>query len=100
VRFDWDPGNLSHIESHEVTAAEVEEALNGLLLYDPLYERDGEQRASVYGRTTAARILKIVFTIRGERLRVVTAHTAKKRERKRYEQYEKSQGTQASAALE
>lgn len=92
MTFDWDDGNLSHIERHKVTPVEVEEALNGLLLYDPPYVRNGEPRASVRGRTHAGRVLEIVFTIRGTKLRVITAHTAKKRERMQYAEYEESQG--------
>ena len=100
MQFDWDQANLDHIERHGVTRAEGEEAMAGQLLYGPPYLRGVEQRASVHGRTRAGRILKVAFTMRGERLRVVTAHTAKKRERKVYEQFEKRQGGKASAALE
>jgi uncharacterized DUF497 family protein len=100
VRFDWDEGNLRHIARHGVTAAEVEQAFEGKLQWDPPYVRNDEVRASVLGRTPAQRVLQMVVTTRGTKLRVVTAHTAKKKERERYAEYEKSQASQASAALE
>jgi uncharacterized protein len=91
VQFDWDEGNRSHIERHGVTTAEAEEALKGHLLYDPPYVRNDEVRANVRGRTWAGRVLAIVFTQRGAKLRVVTARDAKRKERKLYAQYEKGQ---------
>jgi YD repeat-containing protein len=91
VTFDWDEGNLSHIERHGVRAAEVEEALAGPVVWDQPYVRNGEERATAWGRTQAGRILAITITMRGAKLRVITAHTAKKRERKRYAEHEKSQ---------
>ena len=100
MAFDWDEGNLRHIERHHVTAAEVEQAFQGLLQWDPPYVRNDEVRASVRGRTPGERVLEMVVTMRGTKLRIVTAHTAKKRERERYAEYEKSQSSQASAALE
>jgi uncharacterized protein len=74
LNFDWDDANISHIAEHDVTREEAEEALTG----DPLemnFEvgEDGEQRWSYLGETARSRLLYLVITLRGEKIRVVTA---------------------------
>ena len=72
--FDWDRNNLSKIRVHRIKREETEQAL----LNDPIpiYEQDvkGERRFVYYGETNGARLLAIIVTERGERIRVVTAY--------------------------
>jgi uncharacterized DUF497 family protein len=44
----------------------------------------GEKRWKLLGKSAAGRYLVVVFTIRDERLRPITAHTMNKRERRLY----------------
>ena len=71
--FDWDRNNLKKIRAHGIRRLEVEQALSN----DPIliYEQDAgdEQRYVYYGETTARRLLAVVITERGERIRVITA---------------------------
>jgi uncharacterized DUF497 family protein len=74
--FDWDEGNVRHIARHEITPDEAEE----VLMNDPQYlstqDDQGEERILEVGLTRAGRCLVILSTMRGERLRVVTAYDA------------------------
>jgi uncharacterized DUF497 family protein len=84
VDFDWDDANLEHIEAHNVTQEEAEEALTdpariGL----PVYNTSGETRYGSLGRTESGRILAVIFTIRNGRVRVVTAREGNPTEKRR-----------------
>ena len=62
-----------------------------VLLGDPLelsfeVEREGEERWAFLGETDEHRILQVVITMRGEKIRVVTAFEPAKRLRKLYRQ--------------
>ncbi len=69
LEFDWDEDNLRHIAQHDVTAAEVEHMLQGPTL--DLGFQDSEA-----GATESDRILIVITTWRGSRIRVVTAFDA------------------------
>jgi len=72
--FEWDDANISHAAEHDVTPEEAEQ----VLLNDPL-ELDfdagpgGEERWVYLGETEEGRNLQVVITVRGDRIRVVTA---------------------------
>ncbi len=72
--FEWDPGNLSKIRTHRITRDEAEQVFFNDPI--PIYEQDveGEARFVYYGETDASRLLAVVVTERGDRLRVVTAY--------------------------
>lgn len=73
LNFDWDQANIGHIADHSVTPDEAEE----VILADPLdlgFETvEEEDRWSYIGETSGGRILRVVITLRNERIRVVTA---------------------------
>ncbi|HTX75965.1 MAG TPA: BrnT family toxin [Terracidiphilus sp.] len=83
--FDWDDENIGHIAKHQVTPEEVEQ----VLINDPLdvhFDPDvnGEERWTYLGETNAGRILNAVITIRGDKIRVVTAYEAERTDRLLY----------------
>ncbi len=83
--FDWDSANLGHIAEHNVAPEEVEEVLLG----DPLelgFQADegDEERWLFLGETARGRILQVVITLRGERIRVVTAYDASRQDKLLY----------------
>ena len=85
VEFEWDDANEEHIGAHGLEPDEVEEALT-----DPMrapanaYQVPGERRRAVLCRTDNGRLLFVVYTMRGGRLRVVTARDATDLERRQY----------------
>lgn len=80
--FDWDDANIGHIAQHGVTPEEAEEALtNDPLEMDFEIAPDGEERWSYLGETVGSRLLYLVITLRGEKIRVVTAFDPPKQEK-------------------
>ena len=83
--FDWDAANVEHIARHGVYPNEVEETL-----LDPdrvaRIARDmrGEVRRAVLGAAEAGRLLFVVYTIRGGKIRPVTSRDATDGEKKAY----------------
>jgi uncharacterized DUF497 family protein len=71
--FDWDSANIGHLGEHEVVPEEAEEAILGEPLDVGFDVVNGEERWSYLGETGEARVLRVVVTMRGERIRVVTA---------------------------
>ena len=82
--FDWDRENTSHIGSHKVTPQEAEEVLANDPLIVQFQQYGREERFLVLGQTKAGRLLAVVYTERGNKIRVVTAYTMTKRLEKIY----------------
>ena len=76
IHFDWDTENLAHIALHGVTAAEAEFVLTHPTLDRGFEHRQGEERFKEAGATADGRVLEVVTTWRGMKLRVVTAYDA------------------------
>jgi uncharacterized DUF497 family protein len=71
--FDWDRNNLKKIRAHRVEAEEVEQALSRepILIYEQAAE---EARYVYYAETVRNRLLAVVLTERGDKIRVITAY--------------------------
>lgn len=82
--FDWDVHNVGHVARHGVHPEEVEDAVERAHAIIPAKDMHGEKRWKLFGRSAAGRYLVVVFTIRDDRLRPVTAHTMNERERSIY----------------
>jgi uncharacterized DUF497 family protein len=76
--------NVGHVARHGVHPEEVEEAVERAHAIIPAKDMHGEKRSKLFGRPADGRYLVVVFTIRNDRLRPVTAHTMNQRERKIY----------------
>jgi uncharacterized DUF497 family protein len=87
--FDWDAGNREkNWQKHRVSTGECEETffnLPLLLQSDPGHSQT-EPRFLVLGRTNAGRLLFIAFTVRQEKIRVISARDMSQKERDFYEQ--------------
>jgi uncharacterized DUF497 family protein len=78
IEFDWDRANIRHIARHRVRPEEAEQALRNLP-FDLEYQVvGGEQRWTSLGQTDGLRILLVVWTLRADVVRVVTARSASK----------------------
>ncbi len=86
--FDWDEGNLlKNWGKHRVSASECEQVFfNRPLLTqaDPGHSIS-EVRFFALGQTDSGRYLFVVFTVRGNLLRVISARDVNRKERKAYQ---------------
>lgn len=85
--FEWDAGNGPKLLTrHQVTTGEVEQAFFHvpLLLALDLKHSSHEPRYVALGRSTDARLLHIVFTIRAGRIRPISARDMNRKERAQY----------------
>ena len=87
--FEWDEGNLTkNWDRRQVSGAECEEVFLNvpLLLADDIKHSAGEARHYVLGQTNGGRLLSIAFTVRGARIRVISARPMSGKERQIYGQ--------------
>jgi hypothetical protein len=87
VGFDWDEGNRGkNAERHGVTDLECEQVFfnHPLLVFPDADHSEDEDRFYVLGRTERGRRLFLVFTPRGDRIRVISARDMTRRERRFY----------------
>ncbi len=85
--FDWDRGNVQkNWQRHRVAFYECEEVFfsEPLLVPNPTHSAI-EARVLAFGRTTRGRLLTVVFTVRGGKIRVISARDMSRKERKDYE---------------
>ena len=88
--FDWDEANLFKNESkHDVVWIECEQLFfnKPLIINDDFVHGDSEDRYLALGRTDHGRRLFLVFTIRKNHIRVISARDMTKRERGHYEKH-------------
>ncbi|HJX65082.1 MAG TPA: BrnT family toxin [Polyangia bacterium] len=89
VGFQWDEGNADkNWELHHVSRAEAEEMFfnRPLVVASDDKHSEKEIRLAALGKTDADRLLAIVFTVRENLVRVISARDMSRRERSLYEQ--------------
>lgn len=89
LKFEWDKGNKDkNFIKHQVSNQETEEVffdVNKRTLGNAVYS-ENEKRYIILGKTKQQRLLFIVFTIRGKKIRVISARDLNRKERKLYEE--------------
>lgn len=85
--FEWDAGNLEHIQKHNVNYRECEEAFfnKPLVINEDEAHSQGEKRFRVYGKTNRGRLIFMIFTIRNNKVRVISCRDQNKKERKEFQ---------------
>ena len=87
--FQWDEGNISkNLVKHQVEDWESEQVFFNepvLVLDDPKHSFV-EKRWAAFGRTDVGRLLVVIFTKRGNLLRVISARDMNRKEMKFYEE--------------
>lgn len=86
MEFDWDEDNEDHIAENGVTPEEVEELFFNNPISYPAHKGSGERRKGAIGQTNAGRYLVVIYTIRYEMIRTVTAYQAGDKHRRQYQQ--------------
>jgi len=87
--FEWDDGNAPKVrDRHAVEPGECEQVFFGapLLVSANTVHSQREVRWRTLGVTTNGRLLHVVFTMRGRRIRVLAARPMNRKERRAYEQ--------------
>lgn len=88
TEFEWDAGNADkNWIRHRVSQAECEQVFfnQPLVAAEDVLHSDGEVRFFALGQSDAGRLLFVVYTLRGEKVRVISARDMTRRERKEYE---------------
>lgn len=86
--FEWDKGNIDkNFISHNVTNKEAEEVFNNQpLVSEDIKHSTLEKRFQALGKTDKGKLLFISFTMRNEKVRVISARDMNKKEVKIYEE--------------
>ena len=93
VGFDWDEGNREkNWVKHRVMMEECEQVFVNsprLIADDPEHSHH-EARYSMLGITNSGRKLRVIYVIRQDSVRVISARDQSRKERRQYEQAEKT----------
>ena len=86
--FEWDAANSTKsVEKHGVTCEEAEEVFS-VRSFVPLGEQyqpaPSEPRFGVLGKTRSGKLLFVVFTLRQDRIRIISARLMNEKERDFY----------------
>ena len=87
--FQWDEGNSSkNWARHGISQTEAEQIFfnRPVVVIGDTAHSGAEVRYFSFGRTDGGRLLTVVFTVRGQLLRVISARPMSRRERKGYAQ--------------
>jgi uncharacterized DUF497 family protein len=91
VEFTWDPGKAAaNLSRHGVSFEDASTVFRNPLakvLPDPTHSEQ-EQRSLIIGHSAGGRLLLVVFTESGDRIRIISARDASARERREYEEHE------------
>ena len=86
--FEWDDGNATrNWDRHEVSNGECEEVFFGahVLVAPDAGHSQAEVRYYALGTTAVGRLLFVAFTVRGNRIRIISARPMGRQERSVYE---------------
>lgn len=89
LEFDWDEGNLTHISNNagrNYPPEEIESVwqdTHAILVRDAGHSA-AEVRYSITGRTTKGKLRTVIFTLRGTKIRPITAFSPTTRVRRAY----------------
>jgi len=88
VSFEWDYLKAArNLLKHNIDFADAVAALDDALAITILEESSGEERFVTLGTDALGRLLVVVYTWRGDRIRIISARTATPSERRQYESH-------------
>ena len=89
VDYEWDSAKAKrNLTKHRIRLADAIPVLEdefALTIRDPFSEQ--EERWITLGRDAFGRLLIVIYTWRGERIRLISARRATARERRQYEEH-------------
>lgn len=85
--FEWDPRKATaNLQKHGIDFADAATVFHDELAVTVLDDGPDEERFVTVGVDALGRVLVVVFTWRGHRVRLISARQATVRERRRYEE--------------
>ena len=88
IGFDWDKGNIhKNWLKHQVSLAECEQLFfnRPLVIQDDIAHSMTEKRLYALGKTDSKRALFVVFTVRNNLIRIISARDMNRKERTVYD---------------
>lgn len=87
IEFEWDKGNIDKsVRKHKISIKEAEELFRNEPKHILKSERFiAEKRYMLWGITNTGRKLTAIFTIRGDKIRIISARPMSRKERRNYE---------------
>lgn len=81
--FDWDNGNeFKSNDKHRITKKEAEEVFDNFpLFFGRGRNEESEERMLAYGKSNSDKLLTLVFTIRENKIRIISARNQSRKER-------------------
>lgn len=89
VEFEWDKDNIDKsYKKHSITSKETEELFldENVLFIEDVKHSQKEERFIAIGKTTQNTLLFAVFTIRNNKIRIISVRKANQKERRKYEE--------------
>ena len=89
--FEWDAHNAEkNWQKHRVMPSECEQIFfnRPLVVADDVKHSEKESRFYALGHTDGSRVLFVVFAVRRDKIRVISARDMNRKERKVYESHE------------
>lgn len=93
IGFEWDQGNIDKsYQKHGITTKDAEEVFldKGIQIKRDFKHHETEERFIAIGKNLKAKDLFVVFTMRYSKIRIISARTANKKERRMYEEKTKT----------
>lgn len=87
--FDWDKGNIDKNLNHHVQNWECEQVFfnEPLIILDDPKHSIAEERNAAFGRADGGRRRVVIFTMRGSKIRIISARDMNRKERQFYEDF-------------
>lgn len=89
VEFEWDEGNREKsVCKHGIGTLESEEPFfdEQQIVFEDVKHSDKERRYVLIGKSRADRVLTVIFTMRGERIRIISVRASSRKEVSIYEE--------------
>lgn len=89
IKFEWNKGNINkNLIKHKIKNEEAEEIFvnQSIVWLKDEKHSSQEARQMVLGKTDKGRLLSVIYTIRKNQVRIISARIMSRKERRLYEQ--------------